>query len=153
MCIFCKLKNNKKKLTKSKNAKKKNSCERILKKKTTTNQMLVLMVILFGSEYQASLKFTNYSSKKLRNLISNHSLSTHSKFLLMVKFHSPDKCHHKLPRIFPQRWFNGSALRNLLLRWENIFHFVLLKLFGRNFIIQFISDDSKFLEWRANLSK
>lgn len=44
LCIFCKLQNNKKKLSKSKNSKKKNTCEKVLRKKTTTNQMLVLMV-------------------------------------------------------------------------------------------------------------
>ncbi|CAO1444275.1 unnamed protein product [Diamesa hyperborea] len=48
LCIFCKLKNNKRRLQKSKNAKKKNSCEKILRKKTSTNQMLVLMVTIFG---------------------------------------------------------------------------------------------------------
>jgi neuropeptide F receptor len=48
LCIFCKLQNNKKKLSKSKNSKKKNSCEKVLKKKTSTNQMLVLMVSIFG---------------------------------------------------------------------------------------------------------
>lgn len=48
LCIFCKLQNNKKKLSKSKNSKKKNTCEKVLRKKTTTNQMLVLMVTIFG---------------------------------------------------------------------------------------------------------
>ncbi|CAO1418853.1 unnamed protein product [Diamesa serratosioi] len=48
LCIFCKLKNNKRRLQKSKNAKKKNTCEKILRKKTSTNQMLVLMVTIFG---------------------------------------------------------------------------------------------------------
>ncbi|KAL7024471.1 hypothetical protein ACKWTF_013054 [Chironomus riparius] len=46
--IFCKLQNNKKKISKSKNSKKKNNCEKVLKKKTSTNQMLVLMVTIFG---------------------------------------------------------------------------------------------------------
>jgi neuropeptide Y receptor len=46
--IFCKLQNNKKKISKSKNSKKKNNCEKVLKKKTSTNQMLVLMVSIFG---------------------------------------------------------------------------------------------------------
>ncbi|CRK88903.1 CLUMA_CG002648, isoform A, partial [Clunio marinus] len=47
-CIFWKLRNNKKKLSKSKNSKKKNCCEKVLRKKTSTNQMLVLMVFIFG---------------------------------------------------------------------------------------------------------
>lgn len=48
LCIFCKLQNNKKKVSKSKNSKKKQNCEKILRKKTSTNQMLVLMVGIFG---------------------------------------------------------------------------------------------------------
>ena len=44
LCIFCKLKRNKRKLNKSTNQKKKNNCEKILKKKRSTNKMLVAMV-------------------------------------------------------------------------------------------------------------
>lgn len=47
LCIFCKLQNNKKKLSKSKNSNK-GRIEKNLRKKTSTNQMLVLMVGIFG---------------------------------------------------------------------------------------------------------
>lgn len=49
LCIFCKLQNNKKRLSKNKNSKKKITCEKVLRKKATTNQMLILMVGIFGA--------------------------------------------------------------------------------------------------------
>lgn len=48
ICIFYKLKYNKKKLSKTKNSKKQKNTETIISKKRTTNKMLFAMVLIFA---------------------------------------------------------------------------------------------------------